>query len=120
MGLEIESRPSDSPYVERVWRSRSTGVERMTSVATAHWDLVVWEQRGQVRVGVQGPDARANPAPVPEEPAFLAGPDRLTWVGDGGVARTGPGALATPGPPGARADRALAHGRDHRGPGRRG
>ncbi|TQM09541.1 helix-turn-helix domain-containing protein [Pseudonocardia kunmingensis] len=71
MGLEIESRPSDSPYVERVWRSRSTGVDRMTSVATAHWDLVVWEQRGRMSVGVQGPEARANTAPVPEEAVFF-------------------------------------------------
>ncbi len=30
MGLEIESRPSDSPYIERVWRSSSSEVNRMT------------------------------------------------------------------------------------------
>jgi hypothetical protein len=34
MALESEDRPSDSPYVARVWRGRSSGVERMTSVAT--------------------------------------------------------------------------------------
>lgn len=71
MGLEIESRPSDSPYVERVWRSRSSDVSRMTSIATAHWDLVFWEHRGRVSVAVQGPESRANPAPVPEDAVFL-------------------------------------------------
>jgi hypothetical protein len=71
MGLDIESRPSDSPYVERVWRSRSAGVHRMTSVATAHWDLVVWEQRGRVTVTVQGPESRASAAPVPDATAFF-------------------------------------------------
>lgn len=47
MGLEVESRPSDSPYIERVWRSTRDDVSRMTSVATASWDLVFWEHRGQ-------------------------------------------------------------------------
>ena len=71
MGLEIGSRPSDSPYVERVWRSSSSEVNRMTSIATAHWDLVFWQHRGQVRVAVQGPESKASPAPVPEDATFF-------------------------------------------------
>ena len=71
MGLEIESRPSDSPYIERVWRSRSDGVDRMTSIATARWDLVIWEHCGQVNVAVQGPESAARPAPVPEDATFF-------------------------------------------------
>lgn len=71
VGLEIESRPSDSPYIERVWRSRSSEVTRMTSIAVAHWDLVFWQHRGQVRVAVQGPESKASPAPVPEDATFF-------------------------------------------------
>lgn len=71
MGLEIESRPSDSPYIERVWRSSSSGVSRMTSVASAHWDLVFWQHRGRVRVAVMGPESKAGPAPVPEDATFF-------------------------------------------------
>lgn len=71
MGLEIESRPSDSPYIERVWRCSSSEVNRMTSVAIAHWDLVFWEHRGQVSAGVQGPESKASPAPVPEDATFF-------------------------------------------------
>jgi helix-turn-helix protein len=71
MGLEIESRPSDSPYIERVWRSRSSDVHQMTSIATAHWDLVFWQHRGQVSVAVRGPEPKAGPAPVPEDSTFL-------------------------------------------------
>jgi hypothetical protein len=71
MGLEVESRSSDSPYIERVWRSRSHGVDRMTSIATAHWDLVFWEHRGQVSASVQGPESGAGPAPVPEDTTFF-------------------------------------------------
>lgn len=71
MGLEIQSRPSDSPYIERVWRSRSSGVSRMTSIAASHWDLVFWQHRGQVRAAVQGPESKAGPAPVPEDAVFF-------------------------------------------------
>ncbi|GIH62269.1 helix-turn-helix domain-containing protein [Microbispora siamensis] len=71
MGLDIESRSSDSPYIERVWRSSSRDVEQMTAVATAHWDLVFWEHRGQVSASVQGPETRASQAPVPEDATFF-------------------------------------------------
>ncbi|MFI6815933.1 helix-turn-helix domain-containing protein [Nonomuraea sp. NPDC050328] len=71
MTLEVESRPSDSPYIERVWRSRSHAVDRMSSVATPYWDLVFWEHRGQVHASVQGPESRASLAPVPEEATFF-------------------------------------------------
>lgn len=71
MTLEMESRASDSPYVERVWRSRSQGVDRMTAVAAATWDLVFWEQAGKVSVAVQGPESRAATAPVPDDATFF-------------------------------------------------
>ncbi|MFI2735616.1 helix-turn-helix domain-containing protein [Streptomyces sp. NPDC018711] len=71
MGLEIESRPSELPYVERVWRSRSNEVGRMMSVAAAHWELVFWEHRGQVQAVVVGPEPRACPAPVPKDATFF-------------------------------------------------
>jgi hypothetical protein len=67
MVLETEERPSDSPYVARVWRSRSSGVERMTSVATSNWELVVWEQYGRVHVAVRGPETAVSVADVPDE-----------------------------------------------------
>jgi Helix-turn-helix domain len=71
MGLEIESRPSDSPHIERVWRSRSHDVDQMMSVATPQWDLVIWEHRGRVHVAVQGPESTASPAPVPADATFF-------------------------------------------------
>ncbi|MGP3970371.1 helix-turn-helix domain-containing protein [Streptomyces sp. 6N223] len=71
MGLEVESRPSDSLYIERVWRSHSSEVDRMTSVATAHGELVAWEERGRVGVAVRGPETRATLAPVPEDATFF-------------------------------------------------
>ena len=67
MALETEDRPSDSPYVARVWRSRTSGVERMTSVATSHWELVVWGHRGRVHAAVRGPETVATTVDVPDE-----------------------------------------------------
>jgi hypothetical protein len=69
--LEIEHRPSDSPYVARVWRSRSEDVARMMAVATPRWSLVFWEQAGRMYGAVQGPASRVSRAPVPEESTFF-------------------------------------------------
>ncbi|GED89947.1 helix-turn-helix domain-containing protein [Streptomyces sp. 6-11-2] len=71
LGLEIESRPSELPYIERVWRSRSEDVSRMTSIATSHWELVFWEHHGQVQAAVLGPEPKACLAPVPKDATFF-------------------------------------------------
>ncbi|TWF78895.1 helix-turn-helix protein [Pseudonocardia hierapolitana] len=71
MTLEIEHRPSASPYVERVWRSRSDDVARMTAVATPRWSLVFWKQSGRTYGAVQGPGSKASHAPVPEDATFF-------------------------------------------------
>ena len=66
MPLDNEDRPSDSPYVHRVWRSRASGVARMTSIATAHWELVFWTDQGQTHAAVRGPETTASTADVPD------------------------------------------------------
>src|SRR4051812_36637912 len=71
MGLDIESRPSGSPHVERVWRTRSVDVDRMTAIASVHWELVFWWQGGVASAAVLGPETKAGPAPVPEEAEFF-------------------------------------------------
>jgi hypothetical protein len=71
MALVFEDRPSDSRYIDRVWRSRSHDIDEMTSIATGHWTLVVWEEAGSTHAAVQGPESRATRAPVPEEASVL-------------------------------------------------
>ncbi|MGW3360938.1 helix-turn-helix domain-containing protein [Streptomyces bungoensis] len=71
MGLEIESRPSELPYLERVWRSCSEDVSAMMSVATSHWELVFWERQGEVQAAVLGPEVRTTRAPVPGDAVFF-------------------------------------------------
>lgn len=71
MGLEIEDRPSASPFVERVWRSRSFAVDRMMSVANPYLELVFWGGPGRIQVALQGPETRAGLAPVPADTWFF-------------------------------------------------
>ncbi|SEL35571.1 Helix-turn-helix domain-containing protein [Blastococcus sp. DSM 46786] len=71
MGLEIETRASDSPWISSVWTSRSAGVSQMTSVASETWGLVFWEQDGVAHAAVTGPETRTGTAPVPEGAAFV-------------------------------------------------
>ncbi|GAA3985245.1 helix-turn-helix domain-containing protein [Thermobifida alba] len=71
MALHTQDRPSDSPYIARVWRGHSSGVHRMTSVATSHWELVVWTHRGRTHAALRGPETAASTAAVPDDSASL-------------------------------------------------
>lgn len=71
VAIEFDDRQSESPYIERVWRSRSDSVDWMTSIATAHWTLVAWRTGRDRRVVAQGPETRAATAPVPTETEFV-------------------------------------------------
>ena len=71
MAIAFEDRPSDSPDIERVWRSRSDAVDGMTSIASAHWTLVAWRAGRQWRVAVEGPETGATTVPVPPETEFV-------------------------------------------------
>ena len=41
------------------------------SVAVSQWDLVVWQQAGKTYLSLQGPDAKASTAPVPQHAEFF-------------------------------------------------
>ncbi|UYM04789.1 helix-turn-helix domain-containing protein [Solicola gregarius] len=71
MPLDFDVRPSDSPYVECVWRTSSSDIDRFTSIASCHWSLVVCRQRGRTEVSVQGPETFGTVAPVPQDATFL-------------------------------------------------
>lgn len=67
MQLVIEERLSDSPLVERIWRSQSERGGLFTSVAFSQWELVFWTQYGRTYLTVRGPETKATVAPVPAE-----------------------------------------------------
>jgi AraC-like DNA-binding protein len=57
----FEERPSDSPFVERLWRARSERAGAFLSVAMSHWEMVVTRQHGKTMLTVRGPETRATP-----------------------------------------------------------
>ena len=56
-----EDRPSDSPFVERIWRCHSEGAAPFLSIAASRCELVVSRLGGKVTVTVRGPETRATP-----------------------------------------------------------
>lgn len=71
MALRLQTRASDSPWIDAVWTGTSTGVVEMTSVATVCWGLVFWERLGTAYAAITGPETRTSAAPVPEGASFV-------------------------------------------------
>lgn len=55
-----EDRPSDSPFVERVWRCHSEGADPFLSIATSRCELVVGRLEGKITMTVRGPETSAT------------------------------------------------------------
>jgi hypothetical protein len=71
VGLIIEERLSESPLVERIWRSTSDSINTFISIASFEWDFVVWKQHGRTHVNIQGPETQASQTPVPAYAEFF-------------------------------------------------
>ena len=71
MGIIFEQRPSDSPFIEQVWQSRSENINSFVSVAVFQWDFVVWKHYGKTYVSIHGPETQATRAPVPDDAEFV-------------------------------------------------
>lgn len=68
---DFNTRPSDSPFVQAIYHTRSVGGGSFTSIATTQWEMVVTKQRGKVTLSLRGPETKASPAPIPEDAEFL-------------------------------------------------
>lgn len=55
-----EDRPSDSPFVERVWRCHSEGAAPFLSIAASRCELVIGNFEGKITMTVRGPETRAT------------------------------------------------------------
>jgi AraC-like DNA-binding protein len=71
MFLVFEERPSDSPFVERVWRSHSERAGTFLSVASSHVEMVVSRIRGRQFLTLRGPETRATLADCPADGEWL-------------------------------------------------
>ena len=61
MSLSFNERPSDSPFVERIWRSHSEHAGSFSSIAVAHWEMVVTKYKGRTTMTIRGPETKATP-----------------------------------------------------------
>jgi AraC-like DNA-binding protein len=71
VNVEYEARLSDSPYVERIWRTQSANSSLFTSLAFSNWFIVLWKQQGKNNIAIHGPETRAIVAEIPEYADFL-------------------------------------------------
>jgi len=70
--IVFEDRPSDSPFVERVWRCHSERAGTFHSIAACHWEMVVTRLEGRTSLTVRGPEIRATPADCPADGEWFA------------------------------------------------
>ena len=66
-----EERHSDSPIVERVWRSRSERGGLFTSTAAVYSEIVVTKHLGETYLTVRGPETGPTTADCPPEAEFF-------------------------------------------------
>ncbi len=64
--VPFESRESDSPYIEAVWRSRAGSNYAPVCPASNRWHLLFLRKDGKVNVSVEGPLTRATAVSQPE------------------------------------------------------
>jgi helix-turn-helix protein len=71
MLLTFDDRPSDSPFVERVWRTHSERAGTFLSVAACHFEMAVTRHRGKTFLTVRGPETQATMADCPAAGEWL-------------------------------------------------
>ena len=71
MDLTCVERPSDSPFIDSIWRSRSDGGGPFISMAESQISLVVTQFRGRRFITLRGPATAAMPAHSPEDAEFV-------------------------------------------------
>ena len=64
MKFTLEERPSDSSFVERVWRAHSGRTGTFLSQAKSCWQIAVTKHEGQTMLTVRGPETEATPMDV--------------------------------------------------------
>jgi hypothetical protein len=69
--LTFNDRPSDSPLVDRIWRSHSERGGTFLSIAQGHFEIAVTRHRGQAFVTLRGPETTATVAECPAEGEWL-------------------------------------------------
>jgi AraC-like DNA-binding protein len=69
--IVFEDKPSDSPFVERIWRCHSERGGDFLSVAASHFEMAVTRLRGKIFLTLRGPETRATTVDCPAEGEWL-------------------------------------------------
>lgn len=69
--IVFEDRLSDSPFVERVWRSRSARGGNFLSIAASTFEMVVSLHGGRTFLTLRGPETHATIADLPAEGEWI-------------------------------------------------
>jgi len=69
--IVFEDRPSDSPFVEKIWRCHSERSGAFSSVAASHFEMAVTRHRGKVFITLRGPETKATTIDCPAEGEWL-------------------------------------------------
>lgn len=72
MNFIFDERPSDAPFVEKIWRTQSERAGSFISQAASQWEMVVTTYQGKTTFTVRGPETKATPADCPPDASFLA------------------------------------------------
>ena len=81
MVFVVEARPSDSPFVDQIWRARSEHAGSIISIAASHWEMVVTRHEGRTpTLTVRGPETRATALHYPVDGEWLGIRFRLGTV----------------------------------------
>jgi len=67
----FEERPSDSPFVERIWMTQSERASSFTSISTVFWSMVISKWRGHITISLHGPETGATCKEFPTEGEWL-------------------------------------------------
>ncbi|MBI1278837.1 MAG: helix-turn-helix domain-containing protein [Anaerolineaceae bacterium] len=62
----FEERHADSPFVERIWKTRSEKAGSLTSISTTVWSMVIAECRGRLSISLHGPETGASCKTFPD------------------------------------------------------
>ena len=71
MEFVFHTRPSDAPFVERVWRTQSQCAGSFLSLAASQWEIVLMKHHGKASFIIRGPSTKARSASFPEDAEYF-------------------------------------------------
>ena len=71
MIVDLDTRPSDLPFVHALYQARSIGGGSFVSNATTQWEMVITKQTGKITLSLRGPETKASSASIPKDAEFM-------------------------------------------------